>query len=291
MGSKILRELRKMATTVSPVLANGIMYYAMTKKKLNLKSPQTFNEKLSWLKLNVFPKDSRVVRCADKVSVRDHIREQGHGEILTPLIGTWDSAKDINWDALPEQFVLKCNHGCGYNIVCTDKSALDKENAVAQLNKWLAEDFWKVTCEPHYRAIPRKILCEEYLGADLLNYKFFCFRGEPKFFYISQNVDGDFRKALLTCYNMDGTVADFWLANHQRFPVAPEAPAQLAEMVELVKSLAGDFPFVRVDLFVVAGKIYFSELTFTPLSGMIPFAPGETDLCLGKNIDLSGYGL
>ena len=148
MGSKILRELRKMATTVSPVLANGIMYYAMTKKKLNLKSPQTFNEKLSWLKLNVFPKDSRVVRCADKVSVRDHIREQGHGEILTPLIGTWNSAKDINWDALPEQFVLKCNHGCGYNIVCTNKSALDKENAVAQLDKWLAEDFWKVTCEP-----------------------------------------------------------------------------------------------------------------------------------------------
>lgn len=291
MGSKILRELRKMATTVSPVLANGIMYYAMTKKKLNLKDPRTFNEKLCWLKLNVFPRDPRVVRCADKVAVRDHIKELGHGEILNAICGTWDRAEDIDWDALPDQFVLKCNHGCGYNIVCTDKSTLDRQAATAQLKKWLAEDFWKVTCEPHYRPIPRKILCERYLGADLLNYKFFCFRGVPRFFYISQNVDGDFRKALLTCYTMEGEVADFWLANHLRFPVPPVAPPELPKMAELAAELAGDHPFVRVDLFVVDGKIYFSELTFTPLSGMIPFAPKETDLRLGQYIDLSGFGL
>ncbi len=291
MGRKILRELRKLATTVNPVLANGIMYYAMTKKKLNLSAPQTFNEKLSWLKLNVFPGDSRVIQCADKVAVRDHISALGHGEILNTLYGTWDRAEDIDWDSLPEQFVLKCNHGCGYNIVCTDKRTLDRKAATAQLSKWLAEDFWKVTCEPHYRPIPRKILCERYLGADLLNYKFFCFHGEPKFFYVSQNVDGDFRKALLTCYTMDGEVADFWLANHQKFPAPPAAPKELPQMAELAGKLAGDHPFVRVDLFIVDGKIYFSELTFTPLSAMIPFAPEETDLKLGQYIDLSGFGL
>lgn len=291
MGSKILRELRKLATTVSPRLANGIMYYAMTKKKLNLKAPQTFNEKLSWLKLKVFPHDPDVVRCADKVAVREYVQSMGHGEILNTLYGTWDTAEEINWAVLPEQFVLKCNHGCGYNIVCTDKSALDQQWASAQLRKWLAEDFWKVACEPHYQAIPRKILCERYLGADLLNYKFFCFQGKAEFFYISQNVDGDFRKALLTCYTMDGQVADFWLANHQRFPVPPELPPELPRMVKLAQELAGRFPFVRVDLFVVEGKIYLSELTFTPLSGMIPFTPKETDEKLGRYIDLCRFGL
>lgn len=291
MGSKILREFRKMATTVSPVIANGIMYYAMTKKKLNLRDPQTFNEKLNWLKLNVFPEDPLVAKCADKVAVRDYLRDLGYGHILNTLCGVWDRAEDIDWDTLPDQFVLKCNHGCGYNIVCTDKSTLDKQAAAARLNKWLAEDFWKVTCEPHYKPIPRKILCERYLGADLLNYKFFCFHGRPEFFYISQNIDGDFRKALLTCYTLDGKVADFWLANHQKFPVPPELPPELPQMTKIAEKLAGDQPFVRVDLFVVDGRVYFSELTFTPLAGMIPFSPEETDQRLGKFIDLSRYGL
>ena len=289
MNKKLLRQVRKAASTVNPVMANHIMYYSLMKKRLHLRKPETLNEKINWLKLNVFPENSLVIQCTDKVAVCGYIKGKGYGHLLNECYGIWDSASDIDWNTLPKQFVLKCNHGCGYNIICTDKSIIDISKTVHQLNDWMDEDFGKVTCEPHYSKIPRKILCEKYLENDIVDYKFFCFHGEPKFFYISQNPAGDFRKGCYACFNLDGTLAPFQRTDHPLFEVVPAMPAQLPEMIHIAAELSADFPFVRVDLFDVSGKIYFSELTFTPCSGMMPLTPESADYELGTLLDLNRY--
>ena len=129
---------------------------------MNLKDPQTFNEKLQWLKLYYFPKDQLAIQCADKYAVRNYIKAKGYSDKLVPLVGSWKEAKDIEWDKLPEKFVLKCNHGCAYNLVCTDKNVLDKQSTIRQLDEWMKEDFGAFNIELHYSAIKQHmIICEE----------------------------------------------------------------------------------------------------------------------------------
>lgn len=289
MGNRLLREMRKLCTALNPVAANHIMYFALMKKRLNLKKPSTFNEKINWLKFNVFPKDPVVVRCSDKIAVREYLREKNSSDLLNELYGTWNTAEEIDWDSLPNQFVLKCNHGCGYNIICADKSKFNKDKAMEQLNSWLKEDFWKVSCEPHYKQIPHQILCERYLGKNIVDYKFFCFDGKPLFFYVSQNNDGDFHDGRFAMFDLDGNYTSFQRADHKQFEEKPVLPVQLQEMIEVCGRLSADFPFVRVDLFVIEGKIYFSELTFTPCSGMMPLTPESADAELGKKLNLERY--
>lgn len=289
MGSKLLRQMRKIVTTISPDLSNRIMYLALVKKPLRLKDPQTFNEKLNYLKLKVFPQDPLVIRCADKVAVRDYLAEKGLERYLPRSYGVWQRAEDIDWDALPEQFVLKCSHGCGYNIICRDKAKLDKAQTIKKLNGWLREDFWKVTCEPHYRTIPHRILCEEYLGDDPLDYKFFCFGGQPEVFYISQKEGGDFHSARLLLMDMEGRPTEYQRVDYARIEKTPALPQGFGEMKELAAKLAQDFPFVRVDLYNIDGRIWFSELTFTPSAGMIRLAPESGNRLLGSKLDLSQY--
>ena len=143
--SFIYRTRRKAQVFAHRIIPNDSMsklyYLIVLKKKLNLDNPQTFNEKLQWLKLYYFPQNSLVVQCTDKYAVRDFIKKMGYGDKLVPLYGCWKKAKDINWDDLPNQFVLKCNHGCAYNIVCTNKNTLDKNATIKQLDEWQKEDF------------------------------------------------------------------------------------------------------------------------------------------------------
>lgn len=289
MGSKALRQVRKAVTTLWPDFSNRVMYFAIMKKSLRLRDPKTFNEKINYLKMQVFPQDPQVIRCTDKVAVRDHMESKGLGDSLAKLYGVWDKAEDIDWDALPEQFVLKCNHGCAYNIICQDKAHFDRAGAERKLNGWMKEDFWKVSCEAHYRAIPKKILCEEYLGLDPLDYKFFCFDGEPAFFFISYKHDGDFHGSRIMMLNMDGSAAPFQRTDHPLLEQAPPLPEGFDKMVDMARVLAKDFPFVRVDLYNIGGKPYLSELTFTPCAGMMPLSPESADVMLGEKLDLRKY--
>lgn len=286
---KALRAARKTCTAVSPRLANRLMYFALMKKRLNLKDPRTFSEKINYLKLNVFPKDPLVIQCADKVAVADYVRSKVGDHILVERYGTWERPEDIDWEKLPNSFALKCNHGCGYNIICPDKGELDEKKAAGQLRAWLREDFWKVTCEPHYRHIPKRILCEKYLGEEMCDYKFFCFDGKPLYFYVSRTKRGDFHDGEFAMFDANGDYAPFQRSDHKMFAVKPEIPEQLPEMMDIARKLSEDFPFVRVDLFVVEGKVLFSELTFTPCSGMMPLSPEEADLRLGELLDLNKY--
>ena len=169
-----------------------IYFKVVLGKKLNLKNPKTFNDKMQWLKLYYYPFNSTVVKCADKYAVRKYMEEKGYAKLLVPLIGYWDNADKIDWDKLPEKFVMKCNHGCAYNILCNDKRNFDTKKATYQLNKWMKEDFGAFNIENHYSKIqPHMITCEKFLGDNITDYKFFCFNGKPEFMYVSNDLVHD----------------------------------------------------------------------------------------------------
>lgn len=255
-------------------------------KKLNLDSPQTFNEKIQWLKLYYFPKSNSVVKCADKYAVRDYIKNKGYENTLTPLIGYWNNTSEIDWDILPKKFVFKCNHGCAYNIVVTNKEKVDKSAIIKQLNTWMKEDFGAFNIELHYSKIkPRKIICEEFLGENITDYKFFCFNGEPKYIYVSNDLIHD-RQAQIGFFYLDGSKMPLTRDDYTDIPEV-KLPGFYNEMLEMSKALSKDFPFVRVDFFIANNRYYFAELTFTPGAGMMPFNPEKYDLEWGKMIDLS----
>lgn len=283
---KLLRELRIITNKFFPIFANKVMYRVKMKKSLNYKNPKTFNEKINYLKTYNYPNNQKIIDCSDKFKVREYIRNKGLDSILVKLYMSWNSVSEIDFFKLPKKFVLKCNHGCGYNILCNNKDNFNINNAKSKLKKWMHEDFGLVSGEKHYSKINKKIICEEYLEDDILDFKFFCFKGIPKFFYISQNIKGDFHNMQSDFFYCDGKMADFYRTDHKRFDEIPQMPNNLDEMLKISKILSEDFEFVRVDLFNVKGKIYFSELTFSPCSGFMPLYPEYIDLKYGELINL-----
>ena len=260
-------------------------YRVVLKKKLDLSDPKSFNEKLQWCKLYYFPKDPLGVQCADKYAVRAYIEQKGYGETLVPLLGTWEKAEEIDWDQLPQKFVLKCNHGCAYNILCADKSHFDTKAAEKQLNKWLKEDFGAFNIELHYSKIePRRITCEAYLGDNITDYKFFCFHGDPKYIYVSRDLVHD-RQAQIGFFYPDGSKMPLTREDYTDIEKV-ELPPFFEQMQNMAKDLSQDFPFVRVDFFLANDTYYFAELTFTPSACMMPFNPEKYDLEWGNMIDL-----
>lgn len=251
---------------------------------LNLDKPTTFNEKLQWLKLFYWPQDKLAIQCADKYAVRSYIESIGRRELLNDLIGVWDDAKKINWEALPNQFALKCNHGCAYNLICSDKSKYNADKVIKQLDKWMNEDFGEYNAEPHYDKIPKRIVCEKFLEGDVINYNIYVFNGRVIFFSVAGGL-GDGIGEHLTYYNADGSLAAF---KNKNYPAKQEKLTDLLpEMRATAEYLARDFPMVRVDLFDVGGKIILSEMTFTPGGGLIPFDSYDADKWLGDQLDIS----
>ncbi len=254
-------------------------------KRLNLKNPQTFNEKIQWLKLYYYPNNSLIINSSDKYAVRDYIVDKGYGNKLVPLLGVWDRGEEIEWNNLPDSFVLKCNHGCAYNIVVSDKSKLDKEKTVKQLNKWLKEDFGAFNIELHYSAIKHhRITCEEFLGENITDYKFFCFNGVPHFIYVSTDLIHD-RQAQIGFFYLDGKKMPLLRDDYTDIPEVT-FPWFYDEMKEAAEILCKDFPFVRVDFFISNNTWYFAELTFTPSAGMMPFNPEKYDLEWGNLLNI-----
>lgn len=270
---------------LSDEFMSKIYFKIMLKEKLNLQNPKTFNEKLQWLKLNYYPNNDLVINCTDKYAVREYIKEKGYEDKLVPLLGVWNNAEKINWHDLPEKFILKCNHGCAYNLICDNKEKFDKDKAVKKLNTWLKEDFGAFNIELHYSKIKEhKIICEEYLGENLVDYKFFCFNGIPKYLYVSSDLMHD-RQAKIGFFNLDGTKMNLERNDYAKIDKI-EFPEFYNEMLEMTKKLCKDFYFVRVDFFVTKDKYYFAELTFTPSACMMPFNPKEMDLEWGEMLNI-----
>lgn len=272
---------------LSDEVMSKIYYRIVLKKRLNIKEPKTFNEKLQWLKLYYYPYDEKVVQCSDKYAVREYLREKGYKDKLVPLVGVWDRAEDIDWNELPESFVMKCNHGCAYNILCMDKQKFDTKSAEKKLNMWLKEDFGAFNIELHYSKIKsHKITCEVCLGECITDYKFFCFNGEPRLIYVSNNMIND-RQTQMSFYDLEGNKMDLTRDDYMEIQDNVKFPNYYEEMQQMAEDLAKDFPFVRVDFFAVQDQFYFAELTFTPCACMMPFNPEKYDLEWGNMLDIS----
>lgn len=269
------KRVKMMLSTISPVMTTKMMYLYNHHKMLNLKNPGDINEKLQYLKLNTYCHNTTVTKCVDKYKVRDYINEHGLGHLLPDLIGTGTRAEEIrnHWDEYPDKFVLKCNHGCGYNILVTDKKQFDLNTVIEQVDKWLHEDFWKIYCELQYRDVPKRFIVEEYLGDDINTYKFYCFNGNPEVCYVSRNGENGEKDLYLDYFDMDWNWLPISLGGHEHDKELIKKPTSFEEMKELAKQLSADFPFVRVDLYDVDGKVYFSELTFIPTGGNMKLTP------------------
>jgi len=283
---KVLRFISKVLSKFFTKKAYAkIIFKAKLGYKLNLKDPQTFCEKLNWLKLYYLPHNELAVKCTDKYLVREYVESMGLGEHLVELYGDWDDARKIDFEKLPDQFVLKVTNGQGYNIICKDKKSLNIPHTVKQLNKWLKEDFGALLAEPHYSKLKGKgrIIAEKFLEDDISDYKFFFFHGELEYMYIATGiVQKDIRHSY---FDKSGSPAPF------KRPDRPGIencvlPVGFEKMKKLSSVLAKEFPFVRVDWFEVNGKIYFSELTFTHAAGLAKFDPPEYDRKLGDLLDL-----
>lgn len=282
----LLRRKLQIAASyfLSKETLSKIYFKIVLGEKLNLDNPKTFNEKIQWLKLYEWPNNALAIKCADKYAVREYVKSCGYEELLNDLYGVWDNADDINWAELPDRFVLKCNHGCGYNIICPDKSKLDEKSTKKQLNKWLKEDFGRFNIEPHYSKIKPKIICEKFLGGNMVDYKFYFFNGVFQFMYIAQGFGFGVDESI-TFFDENGNKAPFRRTDYPEF-VNAQLPECYDEMLDISKKFAQDFPFVRVDLFENNNKIYFSELTFTPCGGMMRISPKEYDDIIGGRLEL-----
>ena len=282
----LLEKIYKYCPDEKRSIALTDWFYDKTGEPLHLDNPQTFNEKIQWLKL--YDSTPLKTRLADKYLVRDWVKEKIGEEYLIPLIGVWDNFDEIDFDSLPDQFVLKCNHGSGYNIIVTDKLKLDVEDAEKKINQWLNEDFaFKNGFEMHYSPIERKIIAEKYIensNSDLYDYKFWCFNGKVDYvqFLSERNTNG----LKMAFYDRKWEKQNFVYS----YPLDQkniQKPNNLDKMIELAEKLAEGFPHVRIDFYRMDdGKIYFGEITFTSASGFCKWNNETININFGKKIKL-----
>ena len=262
-------------------------FYEKTGKKLDLTDPKTYNEKLQWLKL--YDSTQQKADLTDKYKVRDYVREKIGEKYLIPLLGVWDGPDDIRFDELPNQFVLKANHGCAYNIIVRDKAQMNEKAARNQIKKWLGENYAFHSLEMHYSLIERKIIAEEYIeniGGDVFDYKVFCFGGKAKYImFLSERK----KKLKMAFYDLEWNRMPFTYSFEPLDHDIPK-PDNLAELIQAAEALAEGFPHVRVDFYILNnGEIKFGEMTFTTCSGACKWEPSEYDRILGDLISLSKH--
>ena len=259
----------------SKLIPNSIpikLYYKIsTGKKLDLKNPKNLNEKIQWMKC--YYKNPLHSKCTDKYEVRDFVTKMGLENTLNELYGVYDKAEEIDFDALPNKFAIKCTHGCGTNIICSNKEKLDKKKAVDSLNEWLKKTTGDYTGESHYKDITPRIIVEKYIGLDdgtfPIDYKIFCFHGEPYGICVfsGRNSENHETKRCFFDFNwnyMKDVVPKHLSADPDDF----KKPTSLDKMYEIAKKLSSPFPFVRCDLYEFENNVIFGELTFTPAGGL-----------------------
>ena len=264
-----------------------LMFRLELRKKLDLKDPQTFSEKLQWLKL--YYHRPELTLLADKLAVKDHVASIVGPEYVVPLLGSWDDPNDIDWEALPRRFVLKTNHdGGNFGIViCKDKEKLDKEKAIQRLSKSLKRNTFILGREWPYKNIPRKVFAEEYLEEsgrqELTDYKFYCFDGKVKMLFIASGR----QEGHITFDYFDENFRHLdFIQTHPMADTPPEKPANFELMKSLAEKLTQGLPHVRIDFYDVDGKVYFGEYTFFTHGGWAAFKPEEYDYKLGSYLHL-----
>lgn len=262
-----------------------MIFYARLGYRLNLKNPKSFNEKIQWLKL--YDKHPEYTKMVDKVDAKEYVASIIGQEYIIPTFGVWDSIQDIDWEKLPQQFVVKSTNDSGGVVVCKDKSLFNVDKAVEKLQRTGNRDYTKINKEYPYHNVSHRYIAEQYLedesGFELKDYKIFCFNGVPKFLFVATGrQQNDTRFDFFDCEFNHLPVTN----GHPNADIQPTKPQNFEEMLEIASRLSQGIPHVRVDLYNVKGRIYFGELTFFHWSGIVPFEPIEWDYKFGEYIKL-----
>ena len=265
-----------------------MLYWARTGRHLNLSDPQTFNEKLQWLKL--YDRKPVYTTMVDKYEAKQYVSKLIGEEHIVPTYGMWDSYDDIDFDSLPDQFVLKCTHDSGGSVICTDKKTFSHDKARKKINRSLKRNYYCYSREWPYKNVRPRVIAEQYMedstqGIALTDYKLHCFNGVPKIILVCRDR-----------HKKKGMTEDFFTEKWEHLPIKRphhpnsaeriERPLQLSTMLELAAVLSKGSPFMRVDFYIVGQQVYFGEITFFPAGGMKPFEPEEWDRTFGQWIRL-----
>lgn len=260
--------------------------------KINLKTPERYNDKLAWLKL--YYRDELMRTCTDKAAVRDYVKSCGLDYLLNECFGIYNNAEEIDWDALPNQFVLKDTLAGDSNgvLLVFDKNSLSIEDTKEKLNGWIQRSSFMTTDSGNWvhegrkaRIIAEKLLISDANG-DLPDYKFFCFNGKVYCLYLMRNYTLDRHNGENAFLDRDFKLLPFWRTDYRRILEQPEKPKNFEKMLEIAEILSKPFPHVRVDLYNIDGVIVFGELTFFTNSGYIPFEPDSADYEMGSQLVL-----
>ncbi len=262
-------------------------YKASFGKKMNLDNPRTYNEKLNWMKL--YDRNPKYIALVDKYEVKSIVADIIGEEYIIPTLGVWDKFEDIDFNTLPNQFVLKCTHDSGGLVICKDKSKLNFDKAREKITKSLQTNFFWQGREWPYKNVKPQIIAEQYMEdeetAELRDYKFFCFDGVAKALFIATERQKEGEEVKFDFFDMDFNHLDF-RQGHPNATQPIKKPITFDKMRELAEKLSIGFPQIRVDFYEVNGKVYFGELTFFHHNGLVPFDPEEWDNIFGSWIKL-----
>lgn len=268
-----------------------IKYRGATGKKLDLNNPKSFNEKLQWLKLHDRKPEYTIM--ADKYEAKNFVAQKIGNQYIIPTLGVWNNFDEIDFNSLPNKFVLKCTHDSGGLVIVDDKSKLDMISAKNKINKCLNNNFYFYGREWPYKNIKPRIIAEQYISdkssttdKGLTDYKFYCFNGKPLFLYVSQGLH-EHSTAHISFLTINWEFAPFYRKDYKQFNTLPEKPSKFDEMKVIAEKLSYGHKFLRVDLYQVNEQIYFSELTFYPSSGFTLIDPPEWELKLGEQLKIN----
>lgn len=261
-------------------------------RKINLDNPQTLSDKIIYIEL--YKRSPLASICTDKFEVRQYVKEKGLEKILVPIVGgPWSNLNDIDFNKLPQKFVLKGTHGCKMNYIVKNKLNIDLNNCYKEMKRWLKTTYGRYSVEPHYLDIEHRIYAEYYLGEQesLIDYKFYCLNGIPSFINVSSDRHSDGDNAMVVTqelYDLNWNPIFEVKQSGQEIPGKGNIPKpeKLDEMIEIAKILSKDFDFVRVDLYNIKDKIYFGELTFTPFAGVLDIYTDKFNEEMGKKLKI-----
>ena len=259
-----------------------ILFRAKKGTDLNLSNPITFNEKLQWLKL--YDRNPRYISLVDKITAKEVVGKLIGSEHIVPIYGTWKNASEIDFEMLPNQVVLKCNHDQGSVVIIDNLQQFDINKAIVFLNRKLKRSPYPGSREYAYSKIKPMVFAEKYLGSSIIDYKFYCFNGVPRFLYCGKGLTSD-HSLKIDFFDMNWHLMPFYRTDYERLGEI-ECPTHFEEMKKIALKLSKGIPFVRIDLFEVDNTVYFSEFTLCPAAGYMPFVPEEYDKIVGSWLEL-----
>ncbi|MDD7009889.1 MAG: ATP-grasp fold amidoligase family protein [Candidatus Cryptobacteroides sp.] len=254
-------------------------YYEVFGRRPDLNCPRRYTEKLQ--KMILHDHNPLYHRLVDKAEVKSYVSSLIGEEHIIPTLGVWSRAEDIDWDSLPDCFVLKCTHDSGSALICRDKASFDREAACEKLGAALSRDYWKVSREWAYKGVKPRIIAEAYLGDDVADYKFFCFNGKPELLFVATERQKEGEEVKFDFFDMSFNHLDI-RNGHPNASVPPARPEHFEEMKDLAATLSAGLPQVRVDFYELGGKVYFGEYTFYHFRGLVPFEPDGWDVKIGN---------